>query len=209
MLDLCAMPTTPDFPAWLETELERRGIDQSELARRASSAGYKIAPNTVSRILNRERDAGVEACIAIAAGLGISREEVFRERGWLLRAPEQVITPDLDPRSVKVLRDLQSLSGQLLDRALAAVAALLDSYRELQGMMGQSPAPRPETDRQVLALAAEAELNRLKTTQERMAYLRGLRFGDVEIFNSVSGETRAILPDEAPTVPGDVQRDAG
>ena len=120
-----------EFSDWLRHELKQRDMDQTELSRRAEMMGYPIARNSVSRILSGERDAGPDACIAIAYGLGVSREEVFRARGWLLKEPEVLIQPDADPRLVKIVRGLTSLEGVLYERAITGVDALVTSYIEV------------------------------------------------------------------------------
>lgn len=122
-----------EFSDWLHHELQQRDMDQTDLARRAEMAGHPIARNSVSRILSGNRDAGPDACIAIAYGLGVSREAVFRARGWLLTEPEMVVLPDTDPRLVKIVRGLTSLEGVLYERAIAGVDALVTSYVEMAG----------------------------------------------------------------------------
>ena len=73
-----------DFAAWLEEELKSRDWSQSELARRGH-----IRPNTVSRVLNRERAPGPEFCKAVARALGYPPEVVFRKAGILPPKPPQ------------------------------------------------------------------------------------------------------------------------
>jgi transcriptional regulator with XRE-family HTH domain len=84
---------TVEFTDWLRAELEKRAWDQSELARRMQSH-----PGTVGNVLNGNRQAGPDFCIAVARALGMPREEVFRARGWLLRNPQDSLAPDADPR---------------------------------------------------------------------------------------------------------------
>ena len=81
------------FSAWLEWQIKQRGWKPADLARAAD------LPNaTISRILNDQRQAGVDACRAIAKALRISQEEVFRQRGFLdplpFGAPDIHITPE-------------------------------------------------------------------------------------------------------------------
>jgi len=67
-----------DFSEWLESELKKRGWSQSQLAHRG-----RIKPNTVSRVLSRERNPGPEFCRAVARALGLPQEYVFRRAGLI------------------------------------------------------------------------------------------------------------------------------
>ena len=71
------------FGDWLQKEIEKRKWSQTELARRTG-----IAQGQISKIITGNRNAGPEICIEIAQALGISREEIFRVRGWLLSEAE-------------------------------------------------------------------------------------------------------------------------
>lgn len=124
-----------EFAAWLQAEMDERGLDQSELSRRAKQAGYPVAATHLSRILNTERQAGPDACIAIAYALGISREEVFRARGWLLREPEQMFPPGADPKLVALGRAVSQLPGRIR-------ASVLDAWEaSLSVALAAPPAP--------------------------------------------------------------------
>lgn len=105
-----------DFSTWLSEKLKRNGLSRGELTQNAHKHGYKISRGQITHILNGTRQAGPEACIAIAAGLGVSREEVFRARGWLLQEPEQVIPPQATPDVAKLIRDLTSLDDDTQKR---------------------------------------------------------------------------------------------
>lgn len=136
------VPTIPpmEFPSWLQHELAKREMDQSELARRAKQAGYPIARNTISRIISGDRDAGPDACIAIAYGLGLPREEVFRARGWLLREPEQIVPPGAAPEVVSLINRLLSLPDGVQQTAVAALTTQLETIFKLTQPSSKNPA---------------------------------------------------------------------
>lgn len=67
-----------DFIGWLRRELEKRGWRQADLAR---ASGLDTA--MVSNLLNGNRKPGEVSCKAIARGLGLPPETVFRAAGIL------------------------------------------------------------------------------------------------------------------------------
>lgn len=64
------------FGEWLREKLDQQGIRPIELARRS-----KIDPGSLSRYLSGEREPTAQNLQAIAKGLHISHEEVFRAAG--------------------------------------------------------------------------------------------------------------------------------
>ncbi|MBA3533695.1 MAG: helix-turn-helix transcriptional regulator [Ardenticatenales bacterium] len=113
-----------DFAEWLQGELDRRGWDQAELARRSG-----ITTAQVSRVISGGRNAGADFCIAIANALNLSREEVFRARGWLLSEPEKVVPPGTDPLVTQVAEELISLPVELRELSVRAILAVLKAVR--------------------------------------------------------------------------------
>ncbi len=87
------------FAEWLQGELDKRGWKASDLARRGGTA-----PSQLSRILNKERGVGPEACREIARGLKLPPETVFRQAGLL--------PPDVDG-DAPARRELLHLFEQL------------------------------------------------------------------------------------------------
>jgi transcriptional regulator with XRE-family HTH domain len=79
-----------DFSDWLMDELKVRGWDQAELARRSTVTAAQI-----SRIVSGTRNAGPEACKAIAQALGIPPYEVFRRVGLLPSRREDPLADEL------------------------------------------------------------------------------------------------------------------
>jgi len=81
---LAGMNTELAFVEWLESQLTSRGWKRSELARRAN-----VTPTAISDVLNGRRSPGPELCNAIASGLKLPPEFVFRRAGLLPPAKEE------------------------------------------------------------------------------------------------------------------------
>jgi len=73
------------FAAWLRDELQQRGWDQAELARRA-----QLSTGLISHIITTERGVGPHSARAIARALQVSPEEVFRRADLLPKSSEIV-----------------------------------------------------------------------------------------------------------------------
>lgn len=121
------------FSSWLLQELNKRNWGQNDLSRAAKRAGYKLSQAQISNIINNNRKAGGDTCIAIAHALGVPREEVFRARGWLLREPQQVVPPNTSPKAAQVIRLLTELP---LDAQEAASEALYGQLRVIRRFAG-------------------------------------------------------------------------
>lgn len=111
-----------EFSEWIRLEMEKRGWSQSEMARR-----MEVDPGTLGNVLNGNRQAGPDFCIAVARALGVSREEVFRARGWLLREPQQIVASDADPRLIKMAEAVRPLPFSLRERVLNLWASSLEA----------------------------------------------------------------------------------
>jgi len=108
-----------DFSEWLENEIKKRGWTQSQLAQRG-----RIKPNTVSRVLSRERNPGPEFCRAIARAFGYPQEYVFRKAG-LINDPQpssylsQISEHPIDATTDQILQIVLKLTpderAELLD----------------------------------------------------------------------------------------------
>ena len=119
------------FSDWINNELEKRGWSQRELARRSKDSNYTISSGQLSHIINGSRQAGPEACIAIAHALGVSREEVFRARGWLLREALEVFEPNIDPRAEKLAKELSQMPFESREITLDAIESVVNSAQKL------------------------------------------------------------------------------
>jgi transcriptional regulator with XRE-family HTH domain len=81
-----------EFSEWLTQELESRKLGISDLARIAH-----VTRGAIGNVLRGERNPGPELCTAIARGLHLPQEEVFRRAGLLLSAPvEDIEIAELD-----------------------------------------------------------------------------------------------------------------
>jgi transcriptional regulator with XRE-family HTH domain len=101
-----------DLVTWLEDQLRDLGWTQAELARRAS-----VSQAQVSFVLNGQRRAGADFCIAIAGALKEEPSYVLKLAGYL-------------PASYNPKRDL-------LTRLLEAAASLPDDdLEELLAVVG-------------------------------------------------------------------------
>ncbi len=107
-------------------ELNNRGWEQHDIVKRSKMAGFPISQGHLSRIINRTREAGAEACISIAYGLNLPREEVFRARGFLLKEPEAVVPAGTDPRITEIATRLDRIPPELLEQVYEVVVSLLD-----------------------------------------------------------------------------------
>ncbi len=75
---LCCQMTKIDFGEWLETELSRQNLTQSDLARRA-----RLDKGIISRAINQKRLPGPDSLSAIAKGLRLPPKVVFKAAGLL------------------------------------------------------------------------------------------------------------------------------
>ncbi len=162
-LPSCVVPKgniiSVNFGTWLQLELDRRGWGPGDLLEQSRQRGYPLSRVQLWRIINNERKAGPDACIAIAAGLGIAREEVFRARGWLLREPEKLIEPDKDdPRLVELVHLIQDLPDLARDHVLDAWRAAL---RIAQAIASARPPPHTTDLKQSAYETGEADTSDL------------------------------------------------
>lgn len=138
------------FASWLQSQLTQRGWDQSEIIKRAKMSGYPISHTQISRIVNGDRKAGPDACIAIAHGLGMSREDVFRARGWLTKPSDTLNQAVLAPSMAEVMRTLTGLPQDTQELVAYPLKAQLDTIIKAL----DRPAP-PELTTELAELKAE------------------------------------------------------
>ena len=123
--------TTQEFTRWLEEEMRKRGWQPSDLANAA-----KMYSSTLSRILNQERKASPETCVAIANALNLPAEEVFRRAGLL---PER---PVYDIRERRALFLFSRLPESIQQYILTTMEAFVDEQE--QETAAERPEPRNE-----------------------------------------------------------------
>ena len=123
-----------NFSNWLRAELNKRQWTYAELARRSG-----VQTTQISRVINGSQRGGPDLCIAIAKGLELSREQVFRARGWLLPQPDDPYGPQLDPRAEQLAQKVSRMSLQSREITLNAMEAMLNSAHQL-AQIRESPA---------------------------------------------------------------------
>lgn len=117
-----------EFSDWLQEQLNKRQWGQNDL--RSRMGDVKISQGQLSRIMTGIRQAGPEACIAIAEAFGLSREEVFRARGWLLSKSEKEPQIKFSPEASEVAAKIDQLSSQSRQVALRIANTTADALRE-------------------------------------------------------------------------------
>ena len=168
------------FAQWLESQIEQRGWNKAELARRAT-----ISDSMVSMVMGGQRNPGFEFCVSVASAFDVPPEQVLRRAGLLPAVPAEV---EGEHELVGLFR---RLSGELREAALAVVRNLVAIGG---GWSGDEPLdpyrPRTFAERQAYGFAQEIQV--LGPEDQRRVYdlMKRLR-GDVE----ESGN--------APTVPVD------
>lgn len=119
-----------DFADWLQKELDKRNWKQADLAKRAS-----LGTGTVSRIMNKERAPGAEACLGIAEALRLPPEIVFRKAGLL---PER---GDPSPAVTEIVYLFNQLDDAAQEEALVMMRGYLrEKLRLAETTTNPSPA---------------------------------------------------------------------
>ena len=90
------MTNGPDFVNWLGRELQQRGWNKAELARRGG-----ITDSQVSRVLNGDQGPGTEMLRAVAAAFDVPLYEVYVRAGLL---PPDTERSALIERIVEILK---------------------------------------------------------------------------------------------------------
>jgi transcriptional regulator with XRE-family HTH domain len=74
------------FGLWLSQEIERRGWNRSEVARRGG-----ISPSMLDKIINEFAKPGPKTCLALAKAFEMDETEVFRMAGIFPSHPRRVV----------------------------------------------------------------------------------------------------------------------
>lgn len=106
------------FSEWINQELNKRGWNQSELARRAD-----ISRGTLANIMNGNRGIGPETCTAIAEAMDLPAIEVFRAAGLLPQAT------GITPLQERALYYLSQLLPEDQERVMLYLEVLASRYR--------------------------------------------------------------------------------
>lgn len=84
-------PDSP-FQEWLQAQLDKRGWNMAELARRASEATERnIGQSAISQVMLRKNRLGAKLAVAIAKALDVS-EDIVLEKGGLKSPNKQFIS---------------------------------------------------------------------------------------------------------------------
>ena len=99
-----------NFSAWLQDQLNKKKMNQAELAEATHTT-----PATVSRLMGGTRKPGSKLCISIAKVLDVSPEEVFVVAGLLPKKTSSQI-PDTVLYKYSILnKNNQSLAVSFMD----------------------------------------------------------------------------------------------
>lgn len=128
------------FLAWVHECMRDSGLEQADIVRRSKEAGYPISSGHLSRIMGGSRDAGADAVISLAYGLGVTLEEAFRARGWLKQRTSPArqigeIAETLDEgRRSTLLEVARALAGRAT-KSNAPTADEVEAYiRQMEGV---------------------------------------------------------------------------
>jgi len=171
------MSTQPDhFIAWLGKQLNERGWNNSELARRAG-----LGNQTIYAIMNGTRKPGIDSCVGIARALHILPEDVLRHAGLLPPLPPAVS----NERTAAIL--FRQLSPDDQQTILTIMRALPHSQaltiRETRPPYRTQPADHPNTLNELIARDLELRLRTMPLEDQQkifdlMKQLRGERTPD-------------------------------
>lgn len=106
---------TDAFGIWLDSELQRRGWSQAELARRTGVTGA-----FVHALVRGKRGASLQTCVALARGLGFAPGDVAVKAGLL--PGEALPDPDM-ATALGLLRTLDEPGRRYALVILRALAA--------------------------------------------------------------------------------------
>jgi transcriptional regulator with XRE-family HTH domain len=105
-----------EFASWLQQEMNNRGWNNSELARRAG-----VTRGSIGNILRGDRNIGNELCLAISKALNLPPETILRAAGLLPpeRTPEEkyeellsILDTFTEAQRKDVLRYARFVSGE-------------------------------------------------------------------------------------------------
>jgi len=119
------------FADWLLDEMNKQGLSQATLARKAG-----VSRAAISNVINGTRGLGIELCTAIALALKIPPETVFRAAGIL---PSR-------PGTDEDFEELKHLFSQMTDEEqleFLAMGRLKIDLRAKRGESHETPQARP------------------------------------------------------------------
>lgn len=102
------------FAKWLVSELDKRDLSRSELARLSG-----LAPGTISNIINGQRGRSNRSLSAIARALKLPDETIFRVAGILPKTNDAG-----DPEADEIIRQYKELDQRDRDAVIAFIETL-------------------------------------------------------------------------------------
>ena len=137
---------TSDFVKWLEEEMRGRGMSQADLAREAH-----VSRGAIGNVLRGERNPGKDLLTAIAEGLKLPPETVFRMAG--------VLPPEQDDSRIEKIKYYMAALDDVEKNDVVAYAEMKyqqasrrESLEELRVKLAAVP---PERKSEVLDLVEE------------------------------------------------------
>lgn len=116
-------PNSP-FQEWLQEQLDNRGWNMAELARRASEGtGRNIGQSAISQVMLRKNRLGVKLATAIAKALGVSEDTVLEKGG--LKSPNKNTISEAGQELLNIFDRMTEDDQQLL----TAHARTIDQHR--------------------------------------------------------------------------------
>lgn len=134
--------TMDKFKAWLQTEMDKRGLSQSELARRG-----EFNPASLSRVLSGTRQIGADMAVGIARALHVRPERVMYQAGLIPTLPlEDDLIEEMDailegwgPEERRQWLELTRLRNEQLAQSRASGAAAMPKYAGRAARDGKAP----------------------------------------------------------------------
>jgi transcriptional regulator with XRE-family HTH domain len=123
-----------NFGKWLENQLEERGFTQSELARRA-----RLTQSSISLVISGARQPGPDLVSAVARGLKLPPEQVYRAAGLLPPAR------DADPLTEEGIHILGQLEGEDKEEAIRQLRLRLEVAEKRGEYNARKRKERPAT----------------------------------------------------------------
>lgn len=123
--------TMERFNAWLQQEMDKRGLSQSELARRGN-----FNPASLSRVLGGTRQLGADMAVGIARALHVRPERVMYQAGLIPNLPlEDDLIEEMDailegwgPEERRQWLELTRLRNEQLAQSRASSAGSMTRF---------------------------------------------------------------------------------
>lgn len=114
-----------NFAEWVRGEMSKRGMGQVDLARLAH-----VSPGAISKLLNGERNPGVDVCRGIAKAFELAEDVVLERAGLLTRNNVSLTTA-----AKELLAAVQFLS----EEEILELIALAEFKRRKRGVHAKGP----------------------------------------------------------------------